>query len=334
MSILQRLRSLRSGRTTARRREATPPLLRAVRRGFEPLEERWLLSISAGAAAPAEMIASPQSSVQPIGEIGSSPSASPGSAAVSPQQIRHAYGLDQLSQNAGGVIAIIVAYDDPKIVSSTSSGFSASDLHQFDLAFGLPDPPSITKIVQDGTANYPAPSPVYPAQNSWASETSMDVEWIHALDPQAHLLLVEANSPSRTDLYAAVDQARNWSGLSGESVSVVSMSWGESEFNGETSYDSHFTTPSGHQGITFLAATGDYGWPGEYPAYSPNVVAVGGTTLTTDSSGDYISEITWNDTHPGQGQIEEATGGGISQYESQPKLSEQHGFEHVISYDT
>ena len=59
-------------------------------------------------------------------------------------------------------------------------------------------------------------------------------------------------------------------------VSVVSMSWGGGEFSGENAYDSDFVTPSGHQGVTFLAATGDSGTPSGYPAFSPNVVAVGG----------------------------------------------------------
>ena len=66
------------------------------------------------------------------------------------------------------------------------------------------------------------------------------------------------------------------------------MSFGqtEAEFDSklgdgyELSVDSTFTTPDGHQGITFVAATGDDGSPGNYPAFSPNVLAVGGTSLT------------------------------------------------------
>ena len=73
------------------------------------------------------------------------------------------------------------------------------------------------------------------------------------------------------------------------------------------SYNSVFTTPSGHQGVTFVASTGDDGEPGGFPASSPNVLAVGGTTLTVDSSGNYVSESAWS-----------GSGGGISAYESQP----------------
>jgi len=122
--------------------------------------------------------------------------------------------------------------------------------------------------------------------------------------PGANIVLVEANSNSYADLMTAVNYARNQPG-----VSVVSMSWGSGEFSTEPSYDSDFTTPSGHNGVTFVAATGDSGSSGapEYPSVSPNVLAVGGTQLSTDSAGDYLSETGWS-----------GSGGGISAYEAQP----------------
>jgi subtilase family serine protease len=58
------------------------------------------------------------------------------------------------------------------------------------------------------------------------------------------------------------------------------MSWGSGEFPDETTYDDIFTTPSGHPGVSFLAASGDYGAPASYPASSPNVFAIGGTSFT------------------------------------------------------
>ncbi len=82
------------------------------------------------------------------------------------------------------------------------------------------------------------------------------------------------------------------------------MSWGGAEFSGESSYDSYFTA---HGGVTFVASSGDPGGIVEYPAASANVLAVGGTTLTLNSSGNYGSESGWSD-----------SGGGISQYISQP----------------
>src|SRR5438477_852886 len=90
-------------------------------------------------------------------------------------------------------------------------------------------------------------------------------------------------------------------------VVAVSMSWGGNESSTETVSDSHFTTPSGHNGVTFIAASGDSGGVTSYPPSSPNVVAVGGTSLTLDGNGDYLSESGWS-----------GSGGGISPYENQP----------------
>ena len=72
--------------------------------------------------------------------------------------------------------------------------------------------------------------------------------------------------------------------------------------------DSFFTTPLAPGNVTFVAAAGDYGSPGLWPAYSPNVLAVGGTQLQTrGANGVYLMETGWSD-----------SGGGPSQYESEP----------------
>jgi hypothetical protein len=106
-----------------------------------------------------------------------------------------------------------------------------------------------------------------------------------------------------------VDYARNLPG-----VSVVSMSWGGGEWSSEGSYNNSFTTPSGHIGVTFVASTGDSGSSGnpEFPSVSPNVLAVGGTQLSTDGAGNYLGETGWS-----------GSTGGISTSESQPGY--QHG---------
>ena len=90
-------------------------------------------------------------------------------------------------------------------------------------------------------------------------------------------------------------------------VSVVSMSWGQPEFSGETSDDALFTAPTGHAGITFVAATGDSGTAPGYPAVSPNVVAVGGTTLYLNPNNSRAGESGWS-----------GSNGGISVYEPVP----------------
>ena len=139
------------------------------------------------------------------------------------------------------------------------------------------------------------------ASSSWAPEIALDVEWAHAIAPGASILLVEANSASMNDLITAVSTASNATG-----VVVVSMSWGGSEFSGEVNYDSYFTTPAGHNPVTFVASSGDSGAPASYPAASPNVLSVGGTSLTLNG-GTYGSETAWS-----------GSGGGLSSVEVQP----------------
>ena len=208
-------------------------------------------------------------------------------APYTPTQIRQAYGFNKLPYDGSGeTIAIVDAYDDPKI---------QSDLHIFDTALGLADP-SFTKAMPQGQ---PAT-----ADSGWAGETDLDVEWAHAMAPKAKILLVEAASSSDADLITAIDYARRQPG-----VSVVSMSWGGSEFSSELGYDWVFTTPAGHAGVAFVASAGDDGAGAQWPAVSPNVLAVGGTSLTITADGTRISETGWS-----------SGGGGLSQYESEPSF--------------
>ncbi len=236
---------------------------------------------------------------------------------MSPQQIRTAYGLEDIAfggingDGTGQTIAIVDAYDDPSLVNSAAPGFSSSDLARFDQQYGLPDPPSFVKLNQQGsTTNLPGTDPAGAGSpSSWEQEEALDVEWAHALAPGASIVLVEANSDSDADLYQCVTLAAALPG-----VSVVSMSWGCPEYSGETSFDGDFTTPNGHQGVTFVAAAGDAGSPGLYPAYSPNVIAVGGTSLSILGNNDYGSETAWSD-----------SGGGTSTIESEP--ADQNGVQ-------
>jgi hypothetical protein len=260
---------------------------RFLRPGVEYLEDRTLLA----AVHPLYQLLDPSPGVSPLAT--SSPNG------YTPAQVKAGYGVN-LIQFAGGVvgdgagqtIAIVDAYDDPNI---------QADLNAFSTAFGLPTTSSglftFSKVNEDGGTSLPAPGP------SWAIETSLDVEWAHAIAPRANILLVEAFSPTNADIFTAIDYAASQPG-----VSVVSMSFGESEESTETSLDGqYFVTPAGHNGVSFVASSGDEGAPPEYPSASPNVLGVGGTSLNLDSSGDYLGETGWS-----------GSGGGISAYESQP----------------
>jgi uncharacterized repeat protein (TIGR03803 family) len=212
------------------------------------------------------------------------------------QQLRHAYGLDQLTTTGQGqIIAIVDAYGSADIQADTDA---------FSAAMGIPST-AVNVYLAQGTAGS---DPNFP---NWAIETSLDVEWAHAIAPGATIVLVVAQSDSSDDLLLAVDYAVRLG------ATQVSMSWGGPEYSGETSSDYHFNVP----GVTFFASSGDTGAydasgnPGVgYPASSPNVVGVGGTTLILDSSGNYSSETAWTyDPSTGEG-----SGGGISAYELAP----------------
>ncbi len=208
-----------------------------------------------------------------------------GPTGIFPATARHAYSFDQITnQGAGQTIGIVDAYDDPNI---------ESDLGVFDSQFGLPACTSSNGCFRKVYAQGSKPN----TNSGWALEISLDVEWAHAIAPQAKIVLVEAASNSFTNLLGAVDAAV------ANGASVVSMSWGGGESSGETSNDPHFSV----NGVTFTASSGDSGNGVEYPAASPFVVAVGGTTLSVDSSGNYLGETAWS-----------GSGGGISAVETEP----------------
>ncbi len=268
---------------------------------FEPLEPRQLLAV----AHPGYVLFHPAGGATPFSK------AAP--YGLSPTQIRHAYGFDQITlpgtttvaDGSGQTIAIVDAYNDPNI---------RGDLQAFDQQFGLPDMDTLSFVIMSqtgSTTNLPGLDPTPPGSGStWDLEISLDVEVVHALAPAARIILVEANSSSAGDLQAAVNQARQKAG-----VVAVSMSFGYPEFSEDTTTDGIFTTPAGHVGITFVAATGDSGQPGFYPSFSPNVLAAGGTTLSVDADGNRVPQ-------PGDGGTGETgwsgSGGGISILEPQP----------------
>jgi len=209
----------------------------------------------------------------------------------SPSQIRTAYGLP--SSGGSGVIAIIDAYADPTVVN---------DLNTFDTVYGLPAANIIVHPMSSSIAT----------DSDWALETSLDVEWAHALAPSATILLVEASSDGLIDLLDAVNYA-----TSQPSVVAVSMSWGGSEFNSESFYDSYFTS---QQGTVFFASAGDNGAGTMWPCASPNVVGVGGTTLNF-ANGVVSSETAWS-----------GSGGGVSAYEAEPSYQLAYGVTGTNGY--
>lgn len=208
---------------------------------------------------------------------------------LTPAIVRQAYGINQidfgngqLADGSGQTIAIITAYNPVNINRDTAV---------FNRTFGLPDVPSLSTYVANGA---------HAADASWSLETALDVQWAHAIAPGANIMVVGARSSQLGDMIQAVNFARQQ-----PEVSVVSMSWGAREFASQRMLDYMFTTPIGHEGVSFVAASGDFGAAAGpmWPAASPNVLAVGGTSLTTDNAGNYRAETAWS-----------GSGGGISQF--------------------
>ena len=178
-------------------------------------------------------------------------------------------------------IAIVDAYHYPTALA---------DLAKFSAQFGLRAPTSSSFQVIYGSGTQPRKN------SSWNVEEALDIEWAHAMAPNAVIYLVEANSNSYADLMTAV--AAGNSILAG--TGVVSMSWGGTEFSGEKADDINFTAAN----VVYFAASGDN--PGViWPSTSPKVVAVGGTSVSRGASGNYLSQTTW-----------QSGGGGPSLYES------------------
>jgi hypothetical protein len=264
--------------------------IRQVSLRVDRLEAREVLSTSAlsslANSAAALQVAHPMFALTPD----STPDAGSGpNGGYTPSQITAAYGFSSISFNgktatgAGETIAIVDAYNDPNI---------SSDLGTFDSEFGLPTP-TLRVVNETGGTSLPAAD----STGGWDLEESLDVEWAHAIAPGATIILVEASSSSDSDLLTGVTTAATTLG-----ANVVSMSWGGSEFSGESSYDSDFS----HAGVVYTASSGDGGAPISWPAASPNVLAVGGTSLTTNGS-TYVGETGWS-----------GSGGGPSADESQP----------------
>jgi kumamolisin len=203
-------------------------------------------------------------------------------------------------QGGRRAIALVDAYDNPN---------AYADLQAFSAQFGLAaiNPTSFRVVFAPaggdavGSCSGSATRPPSAKGTGWDLEEALDIEYAHAMAPLATLYLVEAQSNTLEDLNCAVSVASQLVKAAGGGQ--VSMSWGSSEFEEELTIDPLFTTP----GVVYFASSGD--GPGvSYPAASPNVVSVGGTTLIYDvATGTFKRETTWQE-----------TGGGISAFEPRP----------------
>jgi len=214
--------------------------------------------------------------------------------------------LPNTAHATGGskAIAVVEAFDYPTALA---------DLTKYSAEFGLPAPvgtgthANFTTVYATGTN--PGPDPACAADggwNCWTPESALDVDMAHAMAPAAHIYLVEAAGETTAELYAAIAKAASLVAAAGGGE--VSMSFGSPEFASETSLDSTFTGAN----VVFFAAAGDHEGV-YYPSASPDVVSVGGTTISRNYSNglDIEAEITWED-----------GGGGYSEYEKEPAFQD------------
>jgi subtilase family serine protease len=206
-----------------------------------------------------------------------------------PQNLASAYKWTDPSGSSwawnGHTVAIVDAYDNPS---------AASDLAAYRSRFGLP--PCTTantcfrKVNQTGGSTPPS------GDTGWGQEIDLDIEMASAVCPQCRILLVEASSNFFSDLGAAVNEAAKLG------ADAISNSYGTNgEFFGESSYDPYYT----HSGVAVTASSGDSGYGVEYPAASPDVVAVGGTSLSVNTStARGWSETAWSGAGSGCSAIE------------------------------
>lgn len=213
--------------------------------------------------------------------------ASYGFACYTPPEMRTAYDVPPALDGRGETIVIVDAFGSPTI---------DADLQSFDAIMNLPDP--TLRIF------YPSGPPVS-FDPGWAAETSLDVEWAHAIAPAAQIDLVVAPTNQSSDIHAALAYA-----VTNELGSVVSMSFGEPEpsipggaHNRLLQHADSVFQRAKADNITLIASTGDMGATNGsggtpdavFPASDPLVLSVGGTSLFMSDAGRYERETVWND---------------------------------------
>ncbi len=191
-----------------------------------------------------------------------------------PADLISAYKLPGGTAGTGQTVAVVDAFDDPN---------AEADLGVYRSTFGLPACTSgsgcFKKVNQNGN-----PSPLPPADTSgWSEEESLDLDMVSAICPNCHIILVETNDATFTDLGTGVD-----SGVA-LGANVVSNSYGGGE-GGTSGFNVHYN----HPGHIITASSGDSGFGPQFPAGSQFVVAVGGTTLVHATNTRGWKETAWS----------------------------------------
>ena len=211
-----------------------------------------------------------------------------------PADLQAAYALPSSTAGVGQTVAIVDAFDDAT---------AESDLAQYRSFYGLPACTTANgcfRKVNESGGTLPMPPP----EPDWSLEISLDLDMVSAVCPNCHILLVEATTNLNTDLYTAEDTAARLG------ANAISNSYGGDESSSEASQDVHFN----HPGVAITASSGDNGYGVSYPAASPYLTAVGGTSLTRGGGTRGWTESAWS-----------GAGSGCSAYEPKPAWQTDSG---------
>ena len=246
-----------------------------------PGEAACMLEVTPGAAVPTTDPGDAAGAATAAPSMAASAAASV--AGLQPADLRSAYALPATG-GSGATIALISAYDAPNV---------EADLTTYRAQFGMT--PCTTangcfrKLSQAGSA-----TALPDANAGWARESTADVEMASAICPQCSLLLVEADTTRLADLGTAVKAAV------AAGAKYVSNSYG-SPISAGTDASGWDNAYYRQPGVVMTAASGDGGYGTSYPATSPWVTAVGGTTLSYSSTTGTWSETAWSGAGSGCG---------------------------------
>ncbi len=243
-----------------------------------------------------------------------------------PYQLRVAYGVEALTEKGftgkGQTVVDIVSFGSPTL---------QQDMDVFDQQFGLP-PVTIQIISPLGTKTF---DPTNKDMAGWAGETTLDVQIIHSIAPDAGIVVL--TSPvSETEGTVGLPEFLQLEqyAIDHHLGSIFSQSWGASEVTLKDAagqkevqkWDAFYQKATTQQGMTFLSSSGDNGATDyidlqatklspiattSFPADEPWVTSVGGTTVTRNGAG--IEETVWNSGGGG-------SGGGFSDFFAEPSF--------------
>jgi uncharacterized protein with LGFP repeats len=211
-----------------------------------------------------------------------------------PADLRAAYNVPAVSMAAPRTVAVVVGFDAPTL---------EADLGVYRAKFGLPACTTANGCFQKVNQNGQS-SPLPAVNTGWAQEASLDVDMVSAACPGCKILVVEANSDFLDDLAPSVNTAVSMGAV------AVSNSYGAKEAPGLNNFDPYYT----HPGVAITVAAGDSGYGTEYPASSPAVTAVGGTSLSRSVASRGWAETVWG----GTAGSTAGAGSGCSAYAVKP----------------